>query len=200
MYPSILNIEAKRWYEFNADFRFYHNLYHANAVVSALPPDSKDSVVLAAMWHDAVYIPGAMYGANEEASAAALQFTWNQCGLDRDSEILLQAKEFIRRTSVEWHLVEHNYLGESSPDLASLLDADVSSLAASYDSFVTNQKNILKENGLEINRINLRKSAAFLNQFLEKRPHIYHTRYARDRWEEPARLNIKTFTEGLEDV
>lgn len=196
-----LHLAAERWYDFNVMQRDYHNWEHANNVVSALPHWAPDSVVLAAFWHDAVYVPGAQHDANENASAAALALSAREYTDRKTRDIIDEAVELIKCTTIKWHLMTSN-LGidiVEEEQRAMLLDADISSLADPYDTFVQNQKSILLENGLEVNRINLRKSAAFLNQFLKNRAYIYHTKYARDRWEEDARANIQIFTTGLED-
>ena len=83
-------------------------------------------------------------------------------------------------------------------ELAILLDADLSSLAAPYGKFVENQHNIIRENGGEVNAENCKKSAKFLSSFVRCRKNIYHTDKARELWEASARVNIATWMETNE--
>lgn len=194
-----LEKEAKRWYDFNASSRYYHNWSHAQKVMAALPIKPSESLYIAAMWHDAVYIPGAPNDSNEQSSASALQFVCGSCGFDKKSDVIIEAKTLILGTSLSWHLLKEDDCSCLSLDHAYLLDADLSSLADPYEDFHLNQCSILMENGLAPNKENLKNSAKFLKNFLHVRSNIYHTLSGRERWEHKARRNILTFVGEILD-
>lgn len=189
-----LSHDAEQWYRFNESNLRYHNWAHAIQVADNvyLITDSKasDAVLLAAYWHDAIYVPGAGGDANELCSAAALINTSIVLGYTDPSsrKIIEDAAQLIRHTSIEYHLSQNALTGT----IATLLDADLGSLADPYEKFIQHQKNIIKENHgtFEEHR---GKSAAFLSQFLECRPFIYHTAYGQEHWEDKARANITRY-------
>ena len=186
---------AQQYYDVNADLRLYHSSLHAANVLSAVHEltdnDPDIALILAAVWHDAVYFPAAGADANERCSSAALgiearkiarsvEFTQEQ------KDAVNKAQDLIEYTAVKYHLHDNRITGE----LAVLLDADLSSLAAPLDQFTENQHNIIQENGGEVNAENCIKSAEFLSMFLRCRKRIYHTDKARELWEDQARENI----------
>lgn len=194
---------AKPWYDFNRENRQYHNWDHAVSVASSLPGWGFSSVLLAAYWHDAVYVPGAQEGANENCSAAALIATSRNFPGVPHHDVMI-ASDLIRKTTISWHLASEENLvwcdERSFSSLSNLLDADLSSLAASYDVFLWNQRNIISENGGEWTPENIRKSADFLGQFLTRRKFIYHTERARKRWEVDAKANIIRYQKFAVDI
>lgn len=185
-----VSTSVKEFYEVGAEKRFYHNYEHASYVARLCDAMSIDllesgkdqnTLYLAAIWHDAVYVPGATD--NEEKSAEAL--------LSMD-ESYTEAAELIRRTTIKDHL-SSEVTFENNPLLAILLDADLASLATeSYDKFVENQEKILMENGFSKDDFSI--SAMFLKQFLIKRS-IYRTVYGKEHFEERARRNIQRFVD-----
>lgn len=182
---------AQTYYKFNEQDRPYHNHQHALAVARdvVLTADKEDdALILAAHWHDAVYIPGARGDANEQCSAAALLKAASK--LD-DAATVEKAAQLIRYTSVQYHLHTNVLAG----DIACLLDADLSSLAAPYGTFIHNQKNIINEQGGTAYEHDKAQSSAFLSQFLRVREFIYHTEYGRLNWEKTARDNITRYIE-----
>lgn len=185
------------YYEFNANLRGYHNWSHAINVVKALPHTADDSVVLAAYWHDAVYIPGAGGTTNEDASAAALLLAGRNYTDAATKEVILDASVLISQTSVKYHL-----MSEMLPEdykISQLLDADLSSLALPYDEFWSNQNSIILENnGIPDSADSLKKCADFLSRFLTIRPRIYHTPYAGNQYENRARSNIQRFVSEVD--
>lgn len=196
-----LRLAAERWYRFNEFQRPYHNWEHANAVVTALPHWAPDSVVLAAYWHDAVYVPGAKFNANEFASSAALAASSREYRDTKTRDIIEEAMGLIECTTIKWHLMTSNLELDivEAEHRAMLLDADLSSLAAPYEQFLRNQKNILEENGLEWTIENAQKSSNFLLQFTTCRENIYHTEFARSKWERTARANITRYNMFAQD-
>ena len=186
-----LNLAAQTWYDINWLNRHYHNWGHALNVVKGvqvIDENASPELILAAYWHDAIYIPGAGSDANERCSAAAL----GREGLKYSDTFIAQtiekAKQLILYTRIETHLNDKRIIG----DLGTLLDADLSTLCYPYEDFIEIQKNIIEENGGTYSRDG-HLSAAFLKQFLTCREFIYHTDFARSKWEQQARANIERY-------
>ena len=187
---------AGEWYNQNFNSRKYHNLHHANTVCRAIydiVEAPSMALLMAAKWHDAVYVPLAGSDANERCSAAALESCYRKLGefnTPESREIIDTAKNLILKTTVAHHLTDERNV--YFPLEAALVDADLSSLATDYEPFIQNQKDIVTENyGIYEN--DKRKSAEFLKQFLTVRSHIYHTDKARELWESKARANIERY-------
>lgn len=187
---------AARWYAFDARQRQYHNLAHAHRVVAAirqLTADAGPTLYLAALWHDAVYIPGAGGAVNEAASAAALHQTYRkheQRSPQRDA-IVLCAQDMIRNTTVSHHLSARS---PKTVEQRVLMDADLSILADPYPEFVRTQRKIIRENnGDPDDRIALVGTSDFLNRMVNARTYIFHTLKGRTMWERQARCNIAEF-------
>jgi len=180
------------WY--NTPFRHYHNVAHANDVADNcyIMSSQNPTVVLAALYHDAVYIAGV--SENEKWSALALTHdarTIEKLGYHVDFDMVNRACLLIEQTTIKDHLKNARV---TDPELAVLLDVDLSPLKFPYDVFFQNQRNILEENFLDSNSIDsLKKSAKFLKQFLTNREWIYHTDYARALWNQRAKENIDRF-------
>lgn len=198
---------ADRWYTIQENARGYHNIHHASRVVNNLFLIAKEpglALIMAAMWHDAVYIPGAGDDVNERASSAALAMTYNRHKMqhvrnwEETDKIIALAKRMIDKTSVAIHLstatleTETNFQLLYNEGLALLLDADLASLADDWESFKRAQYAIIDENyGDWTDPVNLRKCAEFLHNFLVCRDNIYRTATARVLWEEKAKANIR---------
>jgi predicted metal-dependent HD superfamily phosphohydrolase len=186
--------QAESWYRFNDANRQYHNWQHARDVVKRLwkmDNDPKDETLLAAYWHDAVYVPKAGSDANERCSAAALGCAARSYNDKETLDTVSKAQDLILYTKLETHLHENRIVGE----LAKLLDCDLGSLAYPYDEFIHIQRNIIHEQGgtVEDNTVDSQK---FLTMFLECREFIYHTDYGREHWEDIAKSNIKRYLKG----
>lgn len=181
--------EAKRYYKSNVgSTRYYHTWDHAVAVVRAIKviDDSPSlALVLAALWHDAVYIPGASDGVNESASAAALLAVVRPRTLPtRLDSAMLEAATLIEGTALSKHLSRITIRGP----LAVLLDADLNSLALPFHRFLRAQRTILREMSVPDDRIEF--SSTFLSKLLGTRKELYHTPMARKLWGNAARTNI----------
>ena len=185
-----LSHDAEAWYRFNVSIRLYHNWNHASDVVKRLYSirEPSDALLLAAYWHDAVYVPKAANGSNEECSAAALGVAARQFKDKETLQCVFDAQDLIRATSIKYHL----HASKIEGDLGKLLDCDLGSLASPYDEFLNNQRNIIKEQGGTVEE-NTVDSQNFLKQFLECREFIYHTDYGREHWEDIAKSNIKRY-------
>lgn len=174
----------------------YHTDKHAVEVIDAVmeivdsyPSDyftqkEKNSLFVAAAWHDAVYIAGSH--TNEADSAS--KFTWyHGCSETVDTDLVAN---LIRGTTVKDHLLQKVTGDAHYNELQNvLLDADLYALQLPYDEFLYRQILILKEHGLD--EESLSNNYLFLKQFLELRPYIYRTKYSRAKWEHRARENIR---------
>lgn len=192
--PFELVEAAKIRYAVDHELREYHNMDHAMGVVtrSKMLGGTTNAVALAALYHDAIYVPGAGGNANEHCSAAALQIDLVALGHSKASLDLARAKFLIISTSVANHLRASR---SDDIEIATLLDADVFSLSDNYDEFVANQYRIIRENDGDPSLLSDRKkSADFLSRFLVARDFIYHTDYARTYWEDRARINIQKWS------
>lgn len=181
---NLLHESARRHYEHFQNA--YHSYGHACEVYKVVADnDAKWAVQLAAVWHDAIYIPGAPNGINEEMSAWALTQAWTD---HSNLPVLHEACRLIGGTSVDNHLMRVNLpmCGQ-----ALLLDADLFSLASNYDEFVARQSLIHLENRLQPNTKGSRsRTANFLSVFLNVRPNIYHVL---TQYEQKARENIQRY-------
>ncbi len=195
-----LRFAAQAYYNFNYLGRNYHNLDHADRVWKELGPHASLAAQIAAIWHDAIYIPRGK--ANEQASSDALTYEWVRMNIALDIPVLHAANKLIEGTTVSNHLRTDPV--ESSSDLALLLDADLASLADDYEMFVNNQANIILENGGDPTRMEARVMCGnFLGAFLTCRPFIYHTDKGRNEHEYKAKDNIRRYIDtkgGNEDT
>jgi predicted metal-dependent HD superfamily phosphohydrolase len=182
---------AAVWYRMPK--RHYHNLSHANAVTTSLFTMGvvSPALMLAARWHDAVYIPGAAVSVNEDASATALKLEARNLNLTLEQmDVVQEAETMIRLTSMDMHLSRILIKGA----IATLLDADISGMASGYRTFIQNQKNIvLEQTGLPPTKEGLAKASAWLTGFASRRPYLFHTERGRFLYEVLAQDNIKRF-------
>ena len=192
-----------RWYAENEDGRFYHNLEHAKAVTANCLEIAEGSginpvtpqLTLAAMWHDAVYIPGAPNGVNEEASCAALRYAMREGDVNAVGtwSAVDRACCLIKGTCIH----EHMRAGRITHDvyMAILLDADLGSIAeTNFGTFLGNQGNIILEMGGDPNAKASRvQSYQFLNRLRNCRAKLYHTPWAIEHWETQAQDNIREY-------
>lgn len=199
---NLYTSEASACYNLNQGSRPYHSLGHARRVLRLclelaerlqgnFTATEINSLALAAVWHDAVYVAGSPH--NEELSAQELQIAVNgstehtaTASIQRAVDL---AKDLIRKTTVAHHTAyyppgENNSLGSV------LRDADLAAgMLSPYDEFVATQDTILSENKLEPHS-NRHKSAAFLRQFLTCRAFIFGTNSGRVAWEATVRDNL----------
>lgn len=173
------------WYE--TGFRKYHTINHAQQVALSCKEMSNDpALILAAYYHDAIYITGS--DSNEKCSALALindAKRMQSLGAVIDWGTVDRAAELILGTTISNHKSRSRII---DPLHAILLDCDLRGLSLPYDKFIDQQKDILEENFLS--RDNLFKSAQFLLDLSISRVFIYHTDYAREHWEDSAKDNI----------
>lgn len=187
-------------YRVNTKLRIYHNIEHADAVVEGINKLTEHNpslaLVIAGLWHDAIYFPSAGSDANERCSSTALGIDARNVAqsveLTQDEKNAVNAaQDMIEQTHVAVHL-RRDYEGAINGELAILLDADLHALAAPYDVFLQNQNNIILENGGSV-KTDQKRSAEFLVHFLQCREYIYHTEKGRELWEYAARANITKY-------
>lgn len=195
-----LLLRAEQLYNYDKEIKHYHNWNHAlrviettSLIMSAEYPDEYHySIHLAAMYHDAIYIPKAPNGINELASSASLSHAWNYLNINDNIPTLHRANKLIEATTVNHHLMQNNLL-DNKP-LQILLDADLNSLADPYDDFCETQSRIILENHGDPTKKESRILCSnFLSTFLTCRPNIYHTKTARSWYEAAAKKNIKQY-------
>ena len=188
--------------------RYYHNYSHAVEVLGALNQmtdfATTPAQMLAAVWHDAVYYPGAGSDANERCSSMALGQAAQQVNEDSsisaDEKVAVnRAQELIEQTSIAVHM-QHTYEMTGPEELNQLLDADLSGLAKPWPDFVDRQIAIIHENRGDANDpASLEASARFLSGFLTKyrkqRKSIYRTEQGRALWESAATENIERWVQ-----
>jgi predicted metal-dependent HD superfamily phosphohydrolase len=171
-------------------WRAYHDHRHLAEVLAAIDrlaaaagsadvADSAQVARLAAWFHDAVYDPAALAGANEEASAALA--TEVLAGLGRPAAEVARVADLVRGTAAH----------EAGDDAAAaiLFDADLAILAspaARYRNYVAD----VRTEYAHVADADFRAGrSAILRGFLE-RPTIYRTAAAQADWEQAARANI----------
>ncbi len=182
---------AACWYK--TPKRHYHTSTHANAVAQRVlnMGHNESEILLAARWHDAVYVPGAPEGVNEQASASALLHIAKVQKLSTlQLAIVQQACELILQTRMNMHMTS---LQVTEPLTATLLDADLASLADDYSGFAAHQRHIIwEQTGVKPTAESMAAAAAWLTSFLSCREFIFHTAMGRSL-EAPSRDNIARF-------
>ena len=188
--------------------RYYHNYSHAFEVLTALNQltefETTPAQMLAAIWHDAVYYPGAGSDANERCSSMALGQAAQKVNTewplsDDEKHAVNRAQDLIEQTSIDVHM-QATYAMTAQLELSQLLDADLSGLAKPWDEFVDRQCAIIRENRGDPNDPKaLETSAKFLSNFLSKyrrqRKSIYRTARGIALWEAAATENIERWVQ-----
>lgn len=164
--------------------RGYHDTRHLIEVLDRLDelPGGFDRlpVTLAAWFHDGVYDgePGA-----EERSARwasdALSALSNQ---DQDPALVAEVARLVR-------LTEHHRPADDDANGCALSDADLAILAAPAERYAEYVAAVRAEYAHVPDDAFRAGRAAILTDLLAK-PHLFHTAYAREHWETPARRNV----------
>lgn len=159
--------------------RRYHDTRHLTEVLDRLDelPDPFDrlAVTLAAWFHDGVYDgePGA-----EERSAQ-----WASTVLDeRDPALAAEVARLVR-------LTETHRPADDDPNGCALSDADLAILAAPPERYAEYVAAVREEYAHVPDDAFRSGRTAILADLLAK-PHLFHTAYAREHWEPPARRNL----------
>ena len=165
--------------------RHYHTLEHIAALLRLVDKHGsgiadRDAVVLAILFHDAVYNPSRQD--NEKASAVLAAERLG--ALSFPGELVRKISRYILAT-------EHGSGADvlADPDLAILLDFDLSVLAASPGEYLAYAEDIRREYAQYPDAIYRPGRQRVLQNFLEQE-NIYRVEPLRALWERQARANI----------
>jgi predicted metal-dependent HD superfamily phosphohydrolase len=164
--------------------RYYHDQRHLGEVVAAvalLAEHTRDlsAVMLAAWWHDAIYLVGVED--NEEASARLASATL--ASWDADPERTLRVADLVRLTATH-EPAAHDVDGQV------LCDADLAILASPPTRYATYAADVRREYAIVPDDA-FRAGRSELLRGLLDRPQIYRTPSAHERWEAAARANVE---------
>lgn len=164
--------------------RHYHDQRHLSEVVAGvalLAEHTRDLsvVMLAAWWHDAIYLVGV--DDNEEASARLATATL--ASWDADPDRVLRVGDLVRCTR------EHDP-APHDVDAQVLCDADLAILASPPTRYATYVADVRREYAIVPDAAFRAGRGALLRGLLD-RPQIYRTPSAHERWEASARANIE---------
>ena len=164
--------------------RHYHTLAHIAVLLRQLEGHTADlrngdAVTLAIIFHDVVYDP--RRPDNEQQSAAMAHRRLTALGF---------APNLIHRVADYIEATQHGReLDTQDPDLALLLDLDLSTLAAAPDAYRLYASAIRREYGHVPDALYRLGRRQVLKGFLARK-HIYRTRRLAELWETRARVNI----------
>jgi predicted metal-dependent HD superfamily phosphohydrolase len=167
--------------------RHYHNLDHIAALLELLDRHghdvrNRDAMELAIFFHDAVYVP--TRSDNEAASAALAREQLTGLGVQDD--LIAEVERLILATRHGQSVADAG----SDPDLALLLDLDLSILGAERATYAAYAQAIRSEYAIVPDTIYRPGRRRVLAEFLG-RPHIYATPGLREAWEAAARANLE---------
>ncbi|WP_035303942.1 HD domain-containing protein [Actinokineospora inagensis] len=172
-----------RWSE---PHRRYHDLAHLEMVLSGVDllaghADNPDLVRLAAWYHDAVYQGRPD---DEEQSARLAEVELPETGLDADS--VAEVARLVRLTA--GHRTEP---GDRNGEV--LCDADLAILASDgYRAYA----DAIRAEYRHVPEPAFREGRAAILRDLLALPNLYRTPLARERWEAPARANMRAELEA----
>lgn len=164
--------------------RHYHNFEHLAAMFRHFDEhhtslQHPENVALAIFFHDAVYKPTRKD--NEESSADLARKSLSAIGLPAE-QIATVASFTLATKSHAWHPGD-------PPDLAWLLDFDLSILGTDWSTYLRYSQQIRREYRIYPNLLYRPGRRKALTHFLE-RPEIFHTTYFRQQFEQQARENL----------
>jgi predicted metal-dependent HD superfamily phosphohydrolase len=171
--------------------RQYHTLDHIAALLRQLEEHKDgvidhDAVALAILFHDVVYDPRRQD--NEQRSAALARQRLTTLGF---------ATALIDKVAAYIEATQHGHKVEiKDPDLALLLDLDLSTLAAAPDAYRAYASAIRREYAHVPDAFYRGGRRQILEGFLA-RQQIYHTERFRTLWEARARANMSEEIAGL---
>ena len=164
--------------------RGYHDTRHLTEVLDRLDELAEagtayeaTAVLLAAWFHDAVY--------DGERDAEERSAVWAEHALTP-----LVAAPVVAEVARLVRLTETHQPDDADPNGCALSDADLAILAAPpgrYDEYVAA---VRREYAHLPDDIFGQGRAAVLGALADK-PHLFHTAYAREHWEAPARTNLE---------
>ncbi|MHA6644649.1 HD domain-containing protein [Mesorhizobium sp. A623] len=173
---------------YRAEQRHYHGLSHIEALL-ALAREYREiladpEAIEAAIWfHDAVYDSRAKDNESRSAALAREKLAGRiEAGrLDRIASM-------IEATAT--HQVPHFSQAGARNDAALFLDMDLAIVGASPEAFDAYEHAVRQEYGWVPEPAWIAGRAEVLKNFLG-RPHVFHTRQFRDRFEQQARANME---------
>jgi predicted metal-dependent HD superfamily phosphohydrolase len=173
--------------------RHYHNLDHIAALIELLDRHgdsvrNRDALELAIFFHDAVYVP--TRSDNEAASATLARKRLTPLGVNED--LVGEVERLILATRHGASITD----ADSDPDLALLLDLDLSILGSERTTYAAYAQAIRREYAIVPDAIYRPGRRRVLAQFLA-RPRIYATPRMHDAWETAARANLEWETATL---
>ena len=182
----------------------YHNWEHIRLMINELAifgssylVDDDVELVLAILYHDIVYVPGAgaIPGWNETQSARLFLADFDAYdGPDKDRVNPENVARLIMATEVS-NQVNPDYQPKTVNE-ARLMDLDLLTLALPYQAFSCDQQNLAVETGgRNLSRLaRSTETASFLTRFLPPyRKSVYHTAEAELAWGNKARANIQHY-------
>lgn len=167
-----------------APTRGYHDTEHLGEVLARLDELARHDVTfdqvtvkLAAWFHDAVYDGRA---GDEERSAI-----WAERSLAGllTADLIAEVARLVRLTETHWPRAHDLNSG-------ALCDADLAILAAPPLRYAEYTRTVRAEYS-HVSDDDFRTGRVRILQDLAQKPHLFHTRYARDRWEHAARVNLE---------
>jgi len=173
--------------------RGYHDTRHLTEVLDRLDELAAAGtgyeatpVLLAAWFHDAVY--------DGERDAEERSATWAEDALASllPAPVVAEVARLVR-------LTETHRPDDTDANGCALSDADLAILAAPdqrYDEYVA----AVRREYAHLDDDVFAAGRAAVLQALAEKPHLFHTAYARDRWEAPARANLERELAGLTRV
>lgn len=171
--------------------RGYHDSRHLAEVLGRLEelatagmPYDATPVVLAAWFHDAVY--------DGERDAEERSATWAEDALAGlvAADVVTEVARLVRMT--ETHLP-----ADGDANGCALSDADLAILATPVDRYDQYRAAVRQEYAHLPDEVFLPGRAAVLRSLADK-PHLFHTAYAQEHWETPARRNLERELASLE--
>lgn len=164
--------------------RQYHAIEHIASLLRQMEDHThaivdRDAVALAVLFHDVIYDP--LRHDNEEKSATLARERLASIGFPH--EVVAKVERYI-------HATKHSEdLDINDPDLAVLLDLDLSTLAAAPADYRTYTAAIRREYGHVPDELYRTGRRRMLQGFLA-RERIFRTNELHALWEERARANI----------
>ena len=171
--------------------RGYHDTRHLTEVLDRLDELARAGtaydatpVLLAAWFHDAVY--------DGERDAEERSAAWAEDSLATraPSPVIDEVARLVR-------LTEAHQPDDADANGCALSDADLGILAAPtdrYDEYVA----AVRREYAHLDDDVFRLGRASVLRGLADKPHLFHSAYARERWEAPARANLERELAGLE--
>ena len=171
--------------------RHYHTVQHLDECFERWP-EIRDhaahpaEVALALWFHDAVYDT---HRADNEALSAALA---------RDTALDLGVAADAAQRIADLILFTRHAVEAEGADAEALVDVDLSILGAASARFDEYESQVRREYAWVAEETFRKRRAEVLEQFLGRR-HIYSTVLFRERYEPPARANLKRSLQALGD-